>query len=125
NLTAKLVTWGADREAARRRMLRALAEFEIEGVRTTIPAQAALLAEPAFIEGKHSTKWLEEEVDPELLTAAAGAAAPATATSAGSEAEVLHARTVPVEVDGRRFQVKVWLPESPEIPAGAGAPTGP
>jgi acetyl-CoA/propionyl-CoA carboxylase biotin carboxyl carrier protein len=124
NLMAKLVTWGADRESARRRMLRALAEFEIEGVRSTIPAQVALLAEPAFIEAKHSTKWLEEEVDPELLTAAAAAAAPATATSADGDAESLIARTVPVEVDGRRFQVKVWLPESPEIPAGAGAAAG-
>jgi acetyl-CoA/propionyl-CoA carboxylase biotin carboxyl carrier protein len=124
NLMAKLVTWGPDRESARRRMLRALAEFEIEGVRSTIPAQAALLAEPAFIEAKHSTKWLEEEVDPELLTAAATAAAPATTTSADSGAEPLIARTVPVEVDGRRFEVKVWLPESPEIPAGAGATAG-
>jgi len=119
NLTAKLITWGNNREVARRRMLRALGEFEIEGVRTTIPAQIALLAEPAFIEAKHSTKWLEEEVDPELLTAAAAAAAPATATSADGGAEPLIARTVPVEVDGRRFDVKVWLPESPEIPAGA------
>jgi acetyl-CoA/propionyl-CoA carboxylase biotin carboxyl carrier protein len=122
NLTAKLVTWGADREAARRRMLRALAEFEIEGVRTTIPAQMALLAEPAFIEGKHSTKWLEEEVDPALLTAAA-AAAPATAPAPAEEGgEALIARTVPVEVDGRRFDVKVWLPEAPAVAAGGGAP---
>ena len=124
NLMAKLVTWGPDRESARRRMLRALAEFEIEGVRSTIPAQAALLAEPAFIEAKHSTKWLEEEVDPALLTAAAAASAPATATSAEGGGEPLIARTVPVEVDGRRFDVKVWLPESPEIPAGRSAPAG-
>ena len=123
NLTAKLVTWGNDREVARRRMLRALAEFEIEGVRTTIPAQMALLAEPAFIEAKHSTKWLEEEVDPELLGSGA-AAAPAAAASADSEAEPLIARTVPVEVNGRRFDVKVWLPESPQIPAGGGASAG-
>jgi acetyl-CoA/propionyl-CoA carboxylase biotin carboxyl carrier protein len=121
NLTAKLITWGNDREIARRRMLRALGEFEIEGVRTTIPAQAALLAEPAFIEAKHSTKWLEEEVDPALLTAAAGSAATATAPAAGSDGEPLVARTVPVEVNGRRFEVKVWLPESPAIPAGGGS----
>src|SRR5437763_5857575 len=105
NLLAKLITWGPDREAARRRMLRALTEFEIEGVKTTIPAQAALLAEPAFIEAKHSTKWLEEEVDPALLTAAAAASAP-PAPAPGDGAEPLVARTVPVEVDGRRFDVK-------------------
>jgi acetyl-CoA/propionyl-CoA carboxylase biotin carboxyl carrier protein len=122
NLMAKLVTWGPDRESARRRMLRALAEFEIEGVRTTIPAQAALLAEPAFIEGKHSTKWLEEEVDPALLAAAASSAAPPAAVAGGDGGgEPLVARTVPVEVDGRRFDVKVWLPEAPVVPAG-GAP---
>jgi acetyl-CoA/propionyl-CoA carboxylase biotin carboxyl carrier protein len=127
NLTAKLITWGNDREIARRRMLRALAEFEIEGVCTTIPAQMALLAEPAFIEAKHSTKWLEEEVDPDLLVsgaAAAASAAPAAATSSDSEAEPLIARTIPVEVNGRRFDVKVWLPESPQIPAGGGASAG-
>jgi acetyl-CoA/propionyl-CoA carboxylase biotin carboxyl carrier protein len=125
NLMAKLITWGNNREIARRRMLRALAEFEIEGVRSTIPAQMALLAEPAFIEAKHSTKWLEEEVDPELLTAAAAAAAPASATSAEAGGESLIARTIPVEVDGRRFEVKVWLPESPRLPAGGGATAGP
>jgi acetyl-CoA/propionyl-CoA carboxylase biotin carboxyl carrier protein len=120
NLMAKLVTWGPDRESARRRMLRALGEFEIEGVRSTIPAQIVLLAEPAFVEAKHSTKWLEEEVDPALLTAAATGAAPAaSADDAGTEPLV--ARTVPVEVDGRRFEVKVWLPESPEPPAGGAA----
>ena len=122
NLTAKLITWGNDREIARRRMLRALAEFEIEGVRTTIPAQMALLAEPAFIEGKHSTKWLEEEVDPALLTAAAAAAAPSAPAESSEEGEEpLIARTVPVEVDGRRFSVKVWLPDAPLVPAGGGA----
>ncbi|HEV8625421.1 MAG TPA: acetyl-CoA carboxylase biotin carboxylase subunit [Acidimicrobiia bacterium] len=125
NMMAKLITWGNNREIARRRMLRALAEFEIEGVRSTIPAQMALLAEPAFIEAKHSTKWLEEEVDPELLTAAAAAAAPASATSAEAGGEPLIARTIPVEVDGRRFEVKVWLPESPRLPAGGGATAGP
>ena len=123
NLMAKLITWGPDREAARRRMLRALAEFEIEGVKSTIPAQAALLAEPAFIEAKHSTKWLEEEVDPALLTAAA-TAAPAAAGGEGGP-DPLVARTVPVEVDGRRFEVKVWLPESPELPGGGGGAGAP
>ncbi len=126
NLTAKLITWGPDREAARRRMLRALAEFEIEGVRTTIPAQVALLAEPAFIEGKHSTKWLEDEVDPAILTAPASTTAPPAPAPApgGGDSEPLIARTVPVEVDGRRFEVKVWLPEAPAVPASGGSAPG-
>ncbi|HVW34349.1 MAG TPA: biotin/lipoyl-containing protein, partial [Acidimicrobiia bacterium] len=122
NLAAKLITWGADREAARRRMLRALAEFEIEGVKTTIPAQMALLRQPAFIDGTHSTKWLEEEVDPALI---AGTAAGQPPTATGEDGEALIARTVPVEVDGRRFEVKVWLPEAPVAPAGGGGGAAP
>ena len=118
NLMAKLITWGPDREAARRRMLRALAEFEIEGVKSTIPAQVVLLAEPAFIEGRHSTKWLEDEVDPALLTAQDSDTAPGATSAGDDDAEPLIARTVPVEVDGRRFEVKVWLPEAPEPAAG-------
>ena len=68
NLIGKLVVWGADREAAARRMLRALRELEIDGVRTTVPADVALLDHPDFVAGNHSTRWLEEEVDPASLS---------------------------------------------------------
>ena len=92
-------------------MLRALGEFEIAGMRTTIPAHVALLATADFKDGNHSTKWVEEEVDP-----ATSAAAPAPGRSpwptAPEEAEPLLERTVPVEVDGRRYSVKVWLPDA-------------
>ena len=111
NLMAKLVVWGPDRESARRRMLRALTEFRIEGVRSTIPAHVALLSHPDFVEARHSTRWLEEEVDPATLVPAASEAAPAGPEEGG---EALVARTVPVEVNGRRFDVKVWLPEADE-----------
>jgi acetyl-CoA/propionyl-CoA carboxylase biotin carboxyl carrier protein len=59
SLIAKLVVRGADREQARRRMLRALDEFVIEGVRTTLPAHRVLLQTGAFIDGSYSTRTVE------------------------------------------------------------------
>jgi acetyl-CoA/propionyl-CoA carboxylase biotin carboxyl carrier protein len=109
NLIGKLVVWGPDREAARRRMLRALGEFEISGLSTTIPAHVALLSNPDFAAVRHSTKWVEEEVDPAWFAATAlSAPVPADA----EETEPLLERTVPVEVDGKRYSVKLWLPEA-------------
>jgi acetyl-CoA/propionyl-CoA carboxylase, biotin carboxylase, biotin carboxyl carrier protein len=114
NLVGKLVVWGADREAARRRMLRALRELEVGGVRTTVPADVALLDHPDFVAGNHSTRWVEEEVDPSLLAAAAPATAPvASGADADADGVELEERTIPVEVDGKRFSVRVWLPEAP------------
>ena len=51
NLVAKLVVWGHDREAARRRMLRAIEETVIKGVATTLPADVAILSHPDFVAG--------------------------------------------------------------------------
>jgi acetyl-CoA/propionyl-CoA carboxylase, biotin carboxylase, biotin carboxyl carrier protein len=124
NLVGKLVVWGADREAARRRMLRALRELEIGGVRTTVPAHVALLDHPDFVAGSHSTRWVEEEVDPALFAQAepAPAAVPTSETDVGGPG--LEERTVPVEVDGKRFSVRVWLPETPAHDATQRASTG-
>jgi acetyl-CoA/propionyl-CoA carboxylase biotin carboxyl carrier protein len=110
NLIGKLVVWGPDREAARHRMLRALGEFEIRGLSTTIPAHVALLSHPDFAAVAHSTKWVEDEVDP--ATFAVAEAPEATIADEGDEAEPLLERTVPVEVDGKRYSVKLWLPEA-------------
>jgi acetyl-CoA/propionyl-CoA carboxylase, biotin carboxylase, biotin carboxyl carrier protein len=113
NLVGKLVVWGADREAARRRMLRALRELEIGGVRTTVPAHVALLDHPDFVAGNHSTRWVEEEVDPALFAQAEPELAAVSASEADADGEGLEERIVPVEVDGKRFSVRVWLPETP------------
>jgi acetyl-CoA/propionyl-CoA carboxylase biotin carboxyl carrier protein len=120
NLVGKLIVWAPDRDRAIERMLRALDEFEIEGVRTTIPAHNVLLDHADFRAANHSTKWVEDEVD---ASAFAAPAAPAAA-EAGDDANLapLVERTVPVEVDGRRFSVRVWLPEAPA--AAAAAPAG-
>ena len=60
SLVAKLVTTGATREEARRRMLRALDEFVIEGVPTTIPAHRVLLEHEDFVSGSYSTRTVED-----------------------------------------------------------------
>jgi acetyl-CoA/propionyl-CoA carboxylase biotin carboxyl carrier protein len=116
NLVGKLVVWGPDREAARARMLRALGEFEVTGIATTIPAHQALVAHPDFAAGEHSTKWVENDFPPDAF--AEGTSSPAPA--APDAAEPLVERTVPVEVDGKRFSVKLWLPETPAGGGGTG-----
>jgi acetyl-CoA/propionyl-CoA carboxylase biotin carboxyl carrier protein len=115
NLVGKLVVWGPDREVARHRMLRALGEFEVAGIATTIPAHRVLLAHPDFAAATHSTKWVEEELDAAVFAAAPdAAAADSTAPSAdGGDAAELVEQTVPVEVDGKRFSVRLWLPDAP------------
>jgi acetyl-CoA/propionyl-CoA carboxylase biotin carboxyl carrier protein len=118
NLVAKFITWGADREAARRRMVRALEETEIEGVKTTIPADLAILRHPDFIAARHSTKWVEDVLDLSAL-----ATGPTTTTSSEDGPKVQ--RDVDVEVDGRRFHVRVWVPDDPLPVASAGAPARP
>jgi len=58
-LLSKLIVWGADRAAACDRMARALAEYRVVGVRTTIPALTRIIAHPDFRAGRLSTAFLE------------------------------------------------------------------
>ncbi len=116
NLIGKLVVWGADRETARKRMLRALDELVVEGVATTVPADIAILTHQDFIDAQHSTKWVEERLD--LSGVAAPTAAPPVADGDPDGPRVR--RDVDVEVNGKRFAVTVWVPES-GAPVAAGA----
>jgi acetyl-CoA carboxylase biotin carboxylase subunit len=59
SLIAKLIVFGDDREQCRMRLKRALEEYVITGVKTTIPLHQALLDDPDFIAGDYSIKWLE------------------------------------------------------------------
>jgi acetyl-CoA carboxylase biotin carboxylase subunit len=59
SLLAKLITWGQDREEATARMKRALRECMIEGVPTTIPFHQSLLEDPAFVEHRVTTTFIE------------------------------------------------------------------
>jgi 3-methylcrotonyl-CoA carboxylase alpha subunit len=58
-LLAKLIVWDRDRAGAVERMTRALAEYHVVGVRTTIPALARIVAHPDFRAGRLSTAFLE------------------------------------------------------------------
>ena len=115
NLVAKLVVWAPDRESARRRMLRALDETEITGIATTIPADVAILSHPDFAAGTHSTKWVEEVLDLSELTVAPPDAAPPA-----DDALPIVQRDVTAEVDGRRFSVKLWVPDLVAVAAPQG-----
>ena len=130
NLVAKLVTWGHDREAARRRMLRAIEETVIEGVATTLPADVAILRHPDFIAAEHSTNWVEQTLDLTGVTSDTTAIAPTAAPTDDGEAAPRVLRDVTAEVDGRRYQVKLWVPDlgdavAVHVGAGLGRGAGP
>jgi acetyl-CoA/propionyl-CoA carboxylase, biotin carboxylase, biotin carboxyl carrier protein len=116
NLLAKLIVWAPDRDGARHRMLRALQELVVEGIHTTVPAHELVLAHPDFAAGNHSTSWLENEVDLSALASSSAPASTAPATD-GADPEALVERTIPVEVDGKRFNVRLWLPDAPAAAA--------
>ncbi len=59
-MVAKLIVWDADREQATQRMLRALGEYEIEGLRTLIPFHQALLATEQWARGETCRDLLED-----------------------------------------------------------------
>jgi acetyl-CoA/propionyl-CoA carboxylase biotin carboxyl carrier protein len=125
NLVAKLIVWGHDREAARRRLLRAIDEMVVEGVATTLPADVAILEHPDFVDGTHSTNWVEKNLDLSGITAEV--APPPPAPAEGEEAVPRVLRDVTAEVDGRRFQVKLWVPDLGDavaVHAGSGKAGG-
>jgi acetyl-CoA/propionyl-CoA carboxylase, biotin carboxylase, biotin carboxyl carrier protein len=111
-LIAKLVVHGVDREHARRRMLRALGEYEIEGVKSLVSFHRALLEQPCFAaaqtcRGVVESQELAERAE-ELshlttnLQSGADGARPGTSAGPGGREQALVA-----EVDGRRFEVRV------------------
>jgi acetyl-CoA/propionyl-CoA carboxylase, biotin carboxylase, biotin carboxyl carrier protein len=117
-MVAKLIVWDADREQATRRMLRALSEYEIEGLKTLIPFHQALLATEQWARGETCRDLLE---DRKWLKTLAFDSAPALADSA-TDAEERVEQSYTVEVSGRRFDVKVAGP--PFAGAATSAPAG-
>ena len=111
NLVGKLIVWGKDRESAIARTIRALEETKIEGLHTTIQADLAILRHPDFAATKHSTKWVEEKLDLSKLVSTTG--------ETQSNSEGLVEKSTVVEVNGKRFDVKVWVPPTGGVAATA------
>jgi acetyl-CoA/propionyl-CoA carboxylase biotin carboxyl carrier protein len=114
NLIGKLIVWGHDRPTAIARALRALKELVVEGVATTIPADIAILEHRDFAAMEHSTKWVEETLDLSDIGAP-------TLGDADSDETPKVKRDLDVEVNGKRFSVSMWVPESASA-AGGSAP---
>jgi acetyl-CoA/propionyl-CoA carboxylase biotin carboxyl carrier protein len=112
-MVAKLIVWDADREQATRRMLRALAEYEIEGLKTLIPFHTALLATDQWARGETCRDLVEDRAWLKAL------AFPAAAKGDNGDAADAVERDYTVEVSGRRFDVKVIGP--PAAPGVNGA----
>ncbi len=104
NLVGKLICWGDTREVAISRTLRALKEFVIEGVATTIPANIVMLEHADFESCTHSTKWVENSLDLSGVKAELG--------NSDFEGETKLRKQVAIELDGKMFDATVWIPES-------------
>jgi acetyl-CoA/propionyl-CoA carboxylase biotin carboxyl carrier protein len=100
---------GVDREHARRRMLRALDEFEIGGVQTLLGFHRALLSHPCFVEGATCHGLVESELIAERAQELSKPLSHLTTTIAVSS-DGARPRVREVEVDGRRFSVTVLEP---------------
>jgi acetyl-CoA/propionyl-CoA carboxylase, biotin carboxylase, biotin carboxyl carrier protein len=99
-LFAKLIVSGADREEALARLGRALAEFRVEGISTTLPFYRAILDDEAFVSGDYTTGFIAERMQNLKIQ-------PATTGETG-EASEKRAREIEVEVNGKLFRVRVF-----------------
>ncbi|HET7146077.1 MAG TPA: biotin/lipoyl-containing protein, partial [Gaiellaceae bacterium] len=110
-MVAKLIVHDVDREHARLRMLRALDEFLIEGPKTLLGFHKALLSHECFVRGETCHGLVESEELAERAAALDGGARSAAGAGAAGGRTVPRVRSV--EVNGKRFEVRVLEPEEP------------
>jgi acetyl-CoA/propionyl-CoA carboxylase, biotin carboxylase, biotin carboxyl carrier protein len=115
-MIAKLIVWDVDRAASTRRMLRALGEYEIGGLKTLVPFHKALLATDQWANAETCRDLVE---DKDWLAPLAFTSAAAVADGDEAEAEKVE-RDYAVEVSGRRFDVKVIGEPNGAAPTGGG-----
>jgi acetyl-CoA/propionyl-CoA carboxylase biotin carboxyl carrier protein len=109
SMIAKLIVHASDRPECIERSRRALREFDVEGVHTTIPFHRLMLTHDAFVESEHHTTYLDEELDPALVDGAVERHGPGEvdgdSDSDGDGDEEVVRREFTVEVNGKRFEV--------------------
>jgi acetyl-CoA/propionyl-CoA carboxylase biotin carboxyl carrier protein len=120
SLLAKLVVWAETRPEAIARGLRALADYEITGLVTTIPFHRAALTHPVFIGGEVGVNFIAQH--PELIEQVRTFAPPAPDPAAAGEVD--EPRSFTVEVNSRRFGVKIFGAAPVVPPVAAAAPKG-
>ncbi|MGH3127421.1 MAG: acetyl/propionyl/methylcrotonyl-CoA carboxylase subunit alpha [Gaiellaceae bacterium] len=109
-LIAKLVVHDVDREHARRRMLRALGEFVIEGPANLLGFHRVLLETPCFVAGETCHGIVESE---ELALRAAELHSEAARLDGTGPARAVREQRLSIEIDGRRHDVRIHTPEPP------------
>ncbi|MCU4925283.1 acetyl-CoA carboxylase biotin carboxylase subunit [Halobacteria archaeon AArc-dxtr1] len=127
SMIAKLIVWGEDRDECIERSLRALREYDIEGIVTIVPFHRLMLTDETFVAGTHTTKYLDEEVDRDRIAEAQ--AQWGTGDEDGDDDEDEDEETVEreftVEVNGKRFEVNLEEHGAPPLPTGdVGAGSG-
>jgi acetyl-CoA/propionyl-CoA carboxylase biotin carboxyl carrier protein len=121
SMFAKLIVSGEDRERARRRMLRALAEFKVEGVPTTIPLHEWVLGSKEFRSAAHTTTWLERALAGVDFPSHVDMQPASSGPNPARPADIL------VEVDGQRVPVRIFderRATAPRSPASSAAHHG-
>jgi acetyl-CoA/propionyl-CoA carboxylase biotin carboxyl carrier protein len=131
-MVAKLIVWDVDREQATERMLRALGEYRIEGLKTLLPFHRAILQTRQWAAAEtcrdliEDRKWLAalaptEPVKPSKSSESSKSSKSSKDPEDGETVE--HGYTV--EVSGKRFEVKVIGPPFGGVPAAAMNGSGP
>ncbi|MCU4752053.1 acetyl-CoA carboxylase biotin carboxylase subunit [Halobacteria archaeon AArc-curdl1] len=120
SMIAKLIVWGEDRDECIERSLRALREYEIEGITTIVPFHRLMLTDETFVEGRHTTKYLDEEIDRSRFEQAQKQWG--DDGDGATEDEDVVEREFTVEVNGKRFDVNLEQ-RGGFVPAGGANPS--
>jgi len=123
SMIAKLIVWAPDREECLARSKRALAEYELDGVVTIVPFHRLMLDDQRFVDGTHTTKYLDEELDADLVADAQEKWGTESASASDDDEEVSE-REFTVEVNGKRFEVELEERGAPAIAVPEGGAGG-